>query len=73
MWPFKQKTIQVWFAVNKNGFVGMFLDEPTRNENTGKWDSDHYFVNSLIYPQICEIVEKAKMTWEAEPQVISFQ
>lgn len=73
MLAFNQKTIQVWFAVNKNGFVCMFLDKPTRNEGTGKWDSNHCFVNSYIYPQICALVAKAKMSWESEPEVVSFQ
>ena len=73
MWPFNQKTIQVWFAVNKNGFVGMWLDKPERNEDIGKWESNHCFVNSLIYPQICQLVEKAKMDWESDPEVVSFQ
>ena len=73
MWAFNQKTIQVWFAVNKNGFIGMFLDKPTKNEITGKWDSNHCFVNSLVYPQICSLVEKAGMNWDSEPEVVSFQ
>jgi len=75
MWEINQKnkTLTVWFAVNKNGFVNMFLNTPVRNKESGVWTSNHYFINSEIYPQICTLVEKAKMNWDSEPEVIQFK
>jgi len=74
MWEInkKNKVLTIWFAVNKNGFINMFLNAPTRNKELGIWTSNHYFVNSSIYPQICTLVEKAKMNWDSEPEVIQF-
>ena len=68
-----KKTLTVWFAVNKNGFIGIYSDEPKRNIETGKWESKFPFINSLIYDQICQLVEKAKLDWNKEPECISFQ
>ena len=51
----------------------MFLDQPTRNEETGKWEANHCFVNSVIYNQICKLVEKTKMNWESDVEVIVFK
>ena len=68
----KNKVLTIWFAVNKNGFINMFLNPPTRNKECGMWVSNHYFINSIIYPQICTLVQKAKMTWDSEPEVIQF-
>jgi hypothetical protein len=67
-----KKIINVWFAINKNGSISMFLNKPTKNTKTGKWESNHFFVNSLIYSQIKKLVEQTKMNWESEPEVIQF-
>lgn len=67
------KEFMVWFCVNKDGFICMFADEPKRNTETKKWDSKFPFVNSILYDQIIKIVENAKMTWENDPEIITFQ
>ena len=41
------KTQKIWVAVNKNGNVRMFTDEPIRTKQTGKWESKQPFLNSL--------------------------
>jgi len=69
----KSKTVEVWFAVNKNGFVGMYNEQPVRNEETGKWESKFPFVNSLAYDQIVALVEKAQMNWNNNPECITLQ
>lgn len=69
----KNKTMTVWFAVNKNGYVSMYAKEPQRNEKTGKWDCNLPFINSLVYNQICQLVEKSGMDWTKEPECITFQ
>ena len=68
-----KKTITVWFAVNKNGFVGMYAEEPKRNNKTGKWESKFPFVNSGVYNQIRELAEKVNFDWNKEPECITFQ
>lgn len=61
------KNFIVWVAVNKNGFVVMFLnDEPIKNENTGKWEGN-YYANSLLYKDIINLVEKSNITWDCDP------
>ena len=67
----KQKSMTVWFAINKSGFVSLFAEEPKRNEETGKWDSKFPFVNSLVYDQVVALVEKAGLKWESEPECIN--
>ena len=61
----------VWFAVNKNGFIGLYADEPSRNKKTGKWESKFPVVNSLVYDQIVSLVEKSGMKWENDPECIN--
>ena len=67
------KSITVWFAVNKNGKVRMFLDNPTKNVNLGIWESNNPYVNSVLYKDICQIVQQAKMNFENNPEVIEIQ
>lgn len=67
------KSINVWFAVNKNGKVRMFLDNPTKNVVSGKWDSKYPYVNSKLYKDIIQVVQQAKMTFENDPEVIQIQ
>lgn len=61
-------TISIYLAVNKNGDVRMFTDEPKRNEATGKWESKHPFVNSVLYKEFVELVSKTNINWEHEPE-----
>ena len=65
--------ITVWFAVNKNGFVGLYSDEPKRNKDIGKWESKLPFINSVIYEQIIDLVQKTSMTWDKEPECIQIK
>lgn len=65
------KTIQIWFAINKSGFVGLYLDEPKRNDKTGKWESQFPFINSKVNKEVCDLIEKIKMNWESEPECLT--
>lgn len=65
------KTVQVWFAVNKSGFVGLYSEEPKRNESVKKWESQYPFVNAVLYKEIQNIVEKTGMNWDSEPECIT--
>lgn len=67
------KTITIWFGVNKNGYVSMHSIEPTKNEETGKWESKYPFVNSIIYSEICKLVEKSRLNWNSEVESITLQ
>lgn len=62
--------MNVWIAVNKNGFIGMYAKEPKRNEQTGKWECKYCVCNSIVYKEICNLAEKAKMTWINEPELL---
>lgn len=67
------KSVAIWFAVNKNGDVRMFLDNPVKNTQLGVWESTKPFVNSVLYKEICQIVQQAKMNFENNPEVIEIQ
>lgn len=67
---FGKKRIGIYFGVNKNGTVVMFADEPTKDEENGRWISKFPMVNSRIYPELCKLVEKTKMTFENEIQFL---
>ena len=70
----KEYTSQmIWFAVNKNGKVVMFTEEPTKNTELGIWVSKSPYINSVIYDDICEVVQKAKMTFDHECQCIELR
>ena len=69
----KLKSVQIWFAVNKNGQVRMFLDNPKRNINKGIWESKCPYINSLLYKDICQVVQQAKMTYENNPECLEIQ
>jgi len=62
---------QIWFAVNKNGSVFMFLDEPIRDGN--KWKGNYPYVNSKIQNEINALVQQAQMNFEMDPQCIEIQ
>ena len=65
-------TIKTWAAVNKNGFLLLFTNEPTRNDNTGKWEGELY-VNSAIHKMLGPLVEQANMSWENDPEYFEFE
>lgn len=67
---FSKKRIGIWFGVNKNGTVVMFATEPTKDIENGRWISKFPMVNSRIYPELCKLVEKTKLTFENEIQFI---
>ena len=62
------RTINVWVYVNKNGFIGMSIDEPKRNEKNGKWVVQNPFCNSQLYNMIVATVQKTNMSWNNEPE-----
>lgn len=67
------KTQKIWVAVNKNGDIRMFTDEPKRNTKTGKWESKQPFVNSLLFTEVKSIIEHANVNWESEPNFFEIQ
>jgi hypothetical protein len=63
----KNKNLQVYMGVNKNGFVSLHLEEPIRDGN--KWKSNKPFCNSLIQKQFDDLAKRAQMTWENECEI----
>lgn len=63
----------IWFCVNRNGKVKMFLDEPIKNEKLGIYEGKSPYVNTLIYKDMCEVVKQAKMSFDTDPQAIEIQ
>lgn len=63
------KVLIVWFGVNKNGKVRMFLDEPTRDNDLNIWIGKN-FCNSVIQNQLETMVKGTSLSWESDAQVI---
>ena len=66
------KSIKVWIASNRNGFLVLFKDKPTRNESTGKWEGTMYS-NSVIYKMVKDLMDKVSYNWFNEPEYFEFQ
>ncbi len=69
----KIKNIGIWFSVNKNGFLNLSIDEPKRNEKTKKWELKFPYLNSVVYEEIKDLVEKAKIGWDHEAEYLMIQ
>lgn len=68
------KSARVWFGVNKNGDIRMFLDEePKKDLERGILVGKNPFINSKFYEELKKIVENVKMNFESEPQCIEIQ
>ena len=65
----KKKSIEVWVGVNKNGKISMHTKEPTKNEDFGIWVSGSPFVNSVLYKNLSEMIEKTQMNWQSPCEV----
>lgn len=61
-------TVKVWTAVNADGYIGLYNEEPTRNEQTRKWECKFPYCNQIVYNQFSSLVRKAGMTWQHEPE-----
>lgn len=62
---------ECWLAVNRNGFIGLYTKMPVRNEKTGKWEGELY-CDSVVYKIMEDLVAKANVTWENDPEYFSF-
>lgn len=62
--------MRIYIGVNKNKTVSLHAVEPHRNETTGKWESLHPYVNSIVQHSIEDMIKHSTMTWEMEPEVI---
>ena len=70
---FKKKSITVWIGVNRNGKISMHTVEPTRDEDLGVWVSNSPFVNSVLYTNLSQTIEKTPMSWESSCEVFQIQ
>jgi hypothetical protein len=59
-----------WVYVNKNGFLGLSIDKPVRDEDLGKWVAKYPYCNSIMYAQVMEMISKTKFGWNCEPEYI---
>lgn len=65
------KNIDIWVAVNKNGTVRIFTDEPIRNNISGKWEGKHPFISSVLQKQFEDLCQKSNITWEVDANPFS--
>ena len=50
------KAIQIWFGVNKQDYLQLFLDEPKKDMKVGKYVGKYPFVNSLWYDEMYKMI-----------------
>ena len=65
----EDKRLIIWFGINKNRKVRMFLEEPTRDKDLNIWVGKN-FCNSVIQRQLEEMVKGTTLSWNDDPQVI---
>ena len=70
---FNRKSIKVWVGVNKNGKLSMHAEQPIRDDARGIWVSKLPFINSVLYLQIKDMFEKAKISWVNDCEFLEFQ
>lgn len=61
--------IGVWFAKNKQGMLMLFTSEPKRNGNSWK---GNFYVNSIIYENIKNMLNGSSYSYKDEPQYLEF-
>lgn len=59
--------IDIWVAVDRNGWIGLYSTEPTKNEQTGKWDSPNPFCNYQVRKELEALIKRTDMGWNSEP------
>jgi len=64
-------TQQIWFVINKNNEILMFLDEPVKQGN--KWVGQKPYINSRIHEEISALAQQAQMSFENNPECIEVQ
>lgn len=62
--------IGVWFAKAKNGMLLTFTSEPKRKGDS--WEGNFY-VNSIIYENIKNMLNGTSYSWKDEPQYLEFK
>ena len=66
------KSLTIYLGVNKDGSISMHTVEPTRDEARGIWVSKTPFCNSLAYNQFTSLLEKSNITWNNDPEPLTF-
>ena len=66
----RTNTAKFWLYMNKNGFIGMSIDKPTRNIDSGKWNCLQPFCNSIIYANVTDMIAKTQFSWNSEPEYL---
>ncbi|MCH5167449.1 MAG: hypothetical protein J1F35_06090 [Erysipelotrichales bacterium] len=61
------KSIPVWIAIAKNEAIQIFTKEPKRGKSS--WRGE-YYINSIIYESIKEMVNNSSLTWASEPEFL---
>lgn len=64
-----KQNITIWVAIAKDGMVMMFTSKPEKTSNS--WKGNHY-VNSILYENIKKLIGGSNMSFETEPEPITF-
>lgn len=66
----RQRQQVIYFGINKNGSLNMFINDPVRRGDY--WVGDFY-VNSVLQKQLEDAISASndKLNWESDSQCIS--
>jgi hypothetical protein len=64
-----KQNITIWVAIAKDGYLMLFTDKPTRTNTS--WEGN-YYVNSVLYGNVKNLIGGSNMTFETEPEPITF-
>lgn len=65
-----KEKIGIWFAKSKNGQVLMFTSEPKKTDLG--W-TGNFYVNSIIYENLNNMLKNTQFSYNDDPQYIEFQ
>ena len=59
-------------TVNRSGFITSWLNEPIKNEKSGKWVGKYALSDSLFYKKVKKIVKETNYSWQnTEPIILT--
>ena len=62
--------VPIFITVNRNGFVNCWLNEPTKNNKSGKWIGKYSLADSIFYKKAKNIVKETCYSWQNDEPII---
>lgn len=64
--------IPIYITVNRNGFINCWLNEPYKDNKSGKWIGKYSLANYENYMYVTKIVKETSYSWNnSEPLILT--